>query len=52
MNYTHRITYFKYNAFFKQAIACDFKTTEDAVGLHVRNLSRSKIISNITVELL
>jgi hypothetical protein len=52
MNYTHRITYFKYIPHLQHAVTCDFRTTEDAVELHVRNLSRSKFVSNITVELL
>lgn len=49
MKYTHKITWFEMHDYLG-VLTKSFRTTQDAVGLHVRNLGRSKKVSNITIE--
>jgi len=49
-DYTHRINYTEYRPILEMSVKTYFKTTADAVDLHVRNLSRSKNVSDIKVE--
>lgn len=49
-DYTHRIKYTEFRPILEMSVQASFKTTEDVVDLHVRNLSRSKNVTNIKVE--
>jgi hypothetical protein len=50
--YTHRINYTEYRPILEMSVKTYFNTTADVVDLHVRNLSRSKNVSDIKVEVL
>lgn len=49
--YTHKISYTKTHKIFG-TVTGSFKTTSDAVSIHMENLNSNKDYSNIVVEIL